>query len=154
MPNAEELATIPLLAGLGLEQRDKLAALSHTVTFAAGHRLFDEGRPADACWLIRSGQVALDTVFPGAGRTVIQTLGAGDVLGWSWLVEPYRWRFGAVAVEDVEAFELDAAPLRDLLCHDPSLGCPVMLGLFQALLSRLESTRARVLDLYGSPRER
>lgn len=154
MTDARQLAGFPLMAVLSDEQRAAVAEVSSNVTFAAGRRLFEEGHPARKCWLIRSGEIGLDTEFPGAGRRTIQTLGPGDVVGWSWLVPPYEWHFGAVARTDVEAVELDAPALRALAEGDPSLGYPLLLGMFEALLSRLQSTRARVLDLYGSPRER
>ena len=154
MPDAEELAAFPLLATLPAQQRTAVAALSRTVSFAAGEHIFTEGQPAEHCWLIRSGRVALETELPGAGRSVMQTLGAGDLLGLSWLVPPYQWQFGAVAAEPVTAVELDAARLRSLAERDPALGYRLLLGLFGALASRLHATRARLLDLYGSPRDR
>lgn len=154
MPTAEEMATFPMLSALTAEQREIVAGLARHVSFPAGHHLFEEGAPADRCFLIRSGRVAIVTDFPGAGPTTVQTVGPGDVLGWSWLVPPYRWRFAAVAQDAVSAVEWDAAPMRALVQEDPALGYPLLLGLFEALLARLHGTRARMLDLYGSPRER
>jgi CRP-like cAMP-binding protein len=154
MPTADELARFPLLAPLTAQQRAEVAAISQTVSFAAGERLFDDGQPAEHCWLINSGRVAIETHLPGAGQSVIQTLGAGDVLGLSWLVPPYRWQFAAVAVETVTALELDAGSLRVLAEWDPELGYRLLLGLFEELAARLHATRARLLDLYVSPRER
>jgi CRP/FNR family transcriptional regulator, cyclic AMP receptor protein len=96
----------------------------------------------------------LTTEVPGRGAVVVQTLGPGDVLGWSWLIAPHRWHFRAVAIEPVTALELDTARLQALADQDPALGYPLTLGLFAAMLDRLQSTRARLLDLYRSPRER
>ena len=84
----------------------------------------------------------------------MQTIGAGDVLGWSWLVPPHHWHFGATATTAVTAVRLDTAALRGMGEDDPALGYQVALALMSALLSRLQSTRARLLDLYGSPRDR
>ena len=154
MVTVETLAKFPLLGELTAVQRAKVATTAREVTFPARHRLFDEGGPADGCWLIQSGRVALDTVIPGRGAVIVQTLGPGDVLGWSWLVHPRRWHFGAVALDAVTAVELDTVQLRALAEADPALGYHLALRLFDALLQRLQSTRARLLDLYGSPRER
>lgn len=148
------LPPVPLLAGLTGTQRAKVASTAREVSFPARHRIFDEGQEANGCWLISSGRIALDTVVPGRGPIIVQTLGAGDVLGWSWLVPPRRWQFGAVAVEAVAAVELDTVRLRALADADPALGYRLALGLFDAVLQRLQSTRARLLDLYGSPRDR
>lgn len=154
MPRADPLAGFRALAGLTAEQRATVARTAHDVTFADGARLFEEGQPAAGCWLIHTGQVALETTVPGRGPVVVQTLGEGDVLGWSWLVPPHRWHFSARAEGPVTATELDTDRVRELADRDPALGYPLALGLFEALLARLQNTRARLLDLYGSPRAR
>jgi CRP/FNR family transcriptional regulator, cyclic AMP receptor protein len=154
MTSSDSLAGLPLVGGLTEEQRAKVAGTAREVTFAARERLFDEGQPAHACWLIRSGRIVLDTVVPGRGAIVVQTLGPGDVVGWSWLVPPRRWHFGAVAAEEVAAVELDTDRLKALADEDPALGYPLVLGLFESVLQRLQSTRGRLLDLYGRPRDR
>ncbi len=154
MLSADTLAELPLLGTLSDAQRARIADTAHEVTFATGAHLFHEGQDANGCWLIRSGRIALKTVAPGRGSLVIQTLHAGDVLGWSWLVPPHRWHFSAVTTEPVVAVELDTARLRTLAGEDPALGYPLALGLFEALLGRLQSTRARLLNLYENPRDR
>ena len=154
MPDVDALADFAVLGGLSAEQRGTVAATGREVSYAAQELVFDEGQPAEGCWLILSGRIALTTEVPGRGSVVVQTLGPGDVLGWSWLIAPRRWHFRAVAVEPVAALELDTVRLRALADEDPALGYPLTLGLFASLLDRLQSTRARLLDLYRSPRER
>lgn len=151
---SDDLARFPVLHGLTARQRAEVAGVAREMSFPARRRIFDEGQEARSCWLIRSGRVALDTDVPGRGPVIVQTLGPGDVLGWSWLVAPRRWHFGAVALDPVVAVELDATRLRELADADPALGYQLTLGLFEAMLSRLQSTRARLLDVYGSPRAR
>lgn len=150
----DDLEGFAVLHRLAAAQRAKVASTARAVTFRARQRIFDEGEPADGCWLIRHGRVALDTAAPGRGVLIVQTLGAGDVLGWSWLVPPRRWQFGAVALDDVHAVQLDTDRLLALADADPALGYALALGLFDAVVARLQNTRARLLDLYGSPRER
>ncbi len=154
MTGVEHLKDFPLLAGLSNEQRVLVAQTARDVEFPAGTRLFEEGQPAYGCWLLRSGRVALETSVPGRGDVVVQTLGYGDILGWSWLVSPKLWHLAATAVDDTTAIELDTERLRVFAEEDPALGYALALGLFEVLLRRLQSTRARLLDVYGSPRER
>src|SRR5688500_17726505 len=71
--------------------------------FGPSQELLREGSDADHFYLIHRGQVALQTFVPGAGAMTLQTLGADEALGWSWLYPPYRWHFGAVTLETVEA---------------------------------------------------
>ena len=94
---AARLSAQPFFAVLTDAQRAALAEDGTAVTFAAGERLFDEGGVADMFWLIEHGGIALDMRVPGRGDQIVETLGPGTVLGWSWLHPPYRWHFGAVA---------------------------------------------------------
>lgn len=152
MLTPEELALFPLLADLTPEQRAAVAAISRAVTFAPGRALITEGRPAEACWFIRAGQVGLRVHRPGTPDAVVQTLGPGDALGWSWLVPPYRWRFDAIAATPVEAVEIDGVALRELAHADCSLGFALAMQMLDILADRLHATRARLADVYGSPR--
>jgi CRP-like cAMP-binding protein len=148
---ARPLAAFPVFAQLPEAELELISSTARTVRFAARQRLFSEGQRAQGCWLIEDGRVALDMAVPGRGRVVLQTLGPGDVLGWSWLVPPYRWHYGATAALPTTATELDTDQLRALAEQDPRFGYTLVLTLFEAVLQRLQATRARLLDLYGSP---
>ncbi|MEV4535972.1 cyclic nucleotide-binding domain-containing protein [Asanoa sp. NPDC049518] len=133
----------PLLIGLNDWQLGRLAPLAHRSMFHAGRRVFHPGDPADRLWLIVAGRVDVD--LPGPGRVVVDTLGAGNALGWSWLLPPYRWQFGAVAVETTQTVALDGPALRQLCDSDPTLGYPLTLALLHVVADRLRATRhARV----------
>jgi CRP/FNR family transcriptional regulator, cyclic AMP receptor protein len=150
---ARPLAAYPVFAQLPETELELIASTARTVQFAARQRLFAEGHPAQGCWLIEDGRVALDMTVPGRGQVVVQTLEPGDVLGWSWLVPPYRWHYGATSVVPVTATELDTGQLRTLAEQNPQFGYTLVLTLFEAVLQRLQATRARLLDLYGSPHD-
>ena len=149
-----ELAHVPPFARLTAQQLATIASTAQEVSYPAGVTIFSDDQPAIGCWLLRGGQVALGTEVPGRGQVVVQTLGPGDVLGWSWLVPPHHWHFTATASSAVSAVEFDTARLRALADSDPALGYPLALGLFEVVVARLQSTRSRLLDLYGSPGDR
>jgi len=146
-----QLTGSAIFASLSAEELELVSSAARPVRFGAGERLFLEGSPARGCWLIHDGCVALDLLVPGRGQVVVQTLGRGDVLGWSWLLPPYQWHFGAVALRPTTATELDTELLRTLADQDPRFGYTLALSLFQACVQRLQATRARLLDLYRSP---
>jgi CRP-like cAMP-binding protein len=152
MCTPELLADFRLLASLSPEHLEAVAATARSTTIEEGKWIIVEGHEADRCWLIRSGLVGLETRMPTGKARTVQTLGDGDVLGWSWLVPPHKWRFDAVALTQVSAVELDAAQLRELADRDSSFGYAIALRLVEALGDRLHGTRARLIDLYGSPR--
>jgi CRP/FNR family transcriptional regulator, cyclic AMP receptor protein len=137
----------PFLAGL--PHASELTGRARLVEFAQGARLFDEGGDADRFWLIQSGKVALDLHVPGRTQVVIETLGHGDVVGWSWLFPPYTWHFGAKAVLDTTAVEFDASAVRAICDADPVLGQALIRRFLGVMCDRLQAARIRLLDLYA-----
>ena len=109
---AARIAAHPFFAALTDTQLAALAQDGMAATFTAGERLFDEGGIADRFWLIEQGGIALDMRVPGRGDQIVETLGAGTALGWSWLNPPYRWHFGAVARLATTAIAFDASSVR------------------------------------------
>ncbi|WP_149184648.1 cyclic nucleotide-binding domain-containing protein [Streptomyces sp. TRM49041] len=138
-----------LFAALPRHGAEALSALAADVAFTAGSRLFEEGRPADRFWVVRTGTVALDTHIPGRSAVVVETVGAGELVGWSWLVPPHEWRLGASATTAVRAWQFDASGVRDLCSRDPVLGQALALYVAGVVGHRLEATRTRLLDLYA-----
>jgi CRP-like cAMP-binding protein len=95
--------------------------------------------------------VALDLHVPGQGRMKIDTIGMGELLGWSWLFPPYRWAFGAVSVGPVEAFEFDGRMVRTLCESDPALGYELTRRLARVVAKRLQATRVRLITASRQP---
>ncbi|MFC5801695.1 cyclic nucleotide-binding domain-containing protein [Streptomyces formicae] len=137
------------LRGLPSEGLDHLMTCSHEVSFPAGTRIFHEGDPADRFWIIRTGAVTLDLQAHGRRAATVETLGHGDLLGWSWLVRPYTWRLGAEAFSLVRAHEFDAMAVRALCDLDPVFGLALTRRVLEVVSHRLQATRIRLLDLYA-----
>ncbi|MFI8363914.1 cyclic nucleotide-binding domain-containing protein [Streptomyces sp. NPDC085612] len=131
------------------EAREALLAHSRQVTFAAGTRIFKEHQRAEKFWIILSGTVELSTHIPCHKDAVIDTLGHGELLGWSWLVPPYSWRLGASASHEVQALEFDAAAVRELCQEDSAVGRSVAVAVAAVIADRLDSARTRLLDLFA-----
>ncbi|WP_306337382.1 cyclic nucleotide-binding domain-containing protein [Streptomyces sp. KL118A] len=131
------------------EHRHRLMHFAHEVNIPMDTRLFDEGGRADRFWIIRSGSVALDMHVPGRRSPVIETLGPGELVGWSWLFPPCTWQLGAAATTPVRAHEFDAATVRQACEQDPVFGKAVGQWVGKVLAHRLQCTRTRILDLYA-----
>ena len=69
-----------------------LARFARRVTAHTGEYVIREGGPADAWYPLREGYVDLTARVAGRGEVVVDTIGRGQVLGWSWLFPPFRWR--------------------------------------------------------------
>jgi CRP-like cAMP-binding protein len=141
----------PFFAGMTIGLVRELCECAKADTYPAGVTMFPEGGPADAFWLLEEGTVALGLHVPGRGDQVIETIGPGTLLGWSWLYPPYRWQFGANTIEPVKAVRFDAAAVR-LRCEtDAEFGCAIMSRLTPVITERLQATRLRLLDLWSRP---
>jgi CRP-like cAMP-binding protein len=143
------LHAVPLLAGLPAAELETLANCGSNVSFREGDLLFSEGEEADAFYVLRRGSIALETFVPARGAVTIETLDAGDLVGWSWLFPPYRWHFDARALEPVDATRFDGPCLRRKCEADPQLGFDLLSLFAQIVIERLQWTRLRLLDVYG-----
>jgi len=147
---AEILPEHPFFKGLDQQHVDLVTGCASNTHVRAGEYLFREGGPADTFYLIRHGQVAIETNAP-TGTIVVQTTHDGDVVGWSWLVAPYRWTFDARATEETSLVTFDGACLRDKCEDDPALGYALLQRVVRVMSAHLHSARLRVLDLYRNP---
>ena len=145
----EELAGHAFLRGLPMAQIAALASASTRVAMPGGKRIFEEGAAATRFWLIRHGEVALDIHAPGRNLILVETIGDGDLLGLSWLSPPLPWQFGAVAIAETTAYELDGAAVLAACDQDPMLGYQLLRRAMATALRRLQATRVRLLDLYA-----
>ncbi len=140
----------PLFAGLPDADLEPVARCARNVVFRPGRLLLREGAPADTFYLLRRGRVASEVHSPAGGPIVIETVGPGGCVGWSWLFPPYRCHFDARALDEVGAIAVDGACLRGKAEADPRLGYALASRVSAVLLERLQATRVRLLDLYGS----
>lgn len=145
----ELLAEVPAFEGMASDQLELIAGCAHNETFKQGERLMREGDPADTFYVLRSGRVALEIHVPQRGALTIETLDTGDLLGWSWLVPPYRVDFDAVAIETAHVIAFDGACLRGKSDQDHALGYELMKRFVPVIVERLQATRIRLLDVYG-----
>ena len=145
---ADVLAEQPALRGLEPSDIDLLAGCGHNAVFDAGTVLAREGEPATRFFVLREGRVGLEMHAP-TGPLLVETLGDGDLVGWSWLFEPHRWAFDVVAVERTKAVVIEAACLRDKCDRDTAFGYRMVQRFAHVIVRRLQASRLRLLDLYG-----
>ena len=145
---ADIVAAHPFLDGLDHDGVDLIVGCSRNVAFDAGELLLSEGAHADTFYLLRRGHVAIEVHAPGRRPMVIETVGPDAVVGWSWLVAPYRWTFDARAIDPVGAVAIDGACLRAKALADPALGFALLSKVSAELLNRLQATRLRLLDRF------
>lgn len=142
------LPSHPFFEGLGPDELALMAGCAANVHHRPGEYLFHEGDPADTFYVVRRGRIAIETRLP-TGSVVLDAAQDGDVVGWSWLIPPYRWTFDARATDETSAIAFDGACLRGKCLDDPALGYALLQRVVGVMSARLQSARVRLLDLYG-----
>ena len=127
---------------------DAVAGCTRSVEFIPGDYLLRVGAPADECYLIEQGRVAIEAHAPARPADVLATLGAGDLVGLSWILPPYRWAYDARAVQAVRAIAIDGRRVRERCDADPRIGYHLLQGVLRAAVERLQAMRLQHLDVY------
>jgi CRP-like cAMP-binding protein len=137
----------PFLENMSPDAMSLLTSCAKNVRFDAGEFLTKAGTDADNFYLIRTGRVEVTADAP-SGPLIVATSGPGELVGWSWIISPYRYRFDAKAAEATVTFEFDGKCLRDKFDDHPSLGYQLLKRVSIALGTRLDELQLRLLDVY------
>lgn len=138
----------PFLIGFTRDHIAFMVSCATSVHFTAGDFLLREGDPADHVLLLRAGTVALELYVPGPGVRRVETLTAGDIVGYSWLFPPSRWSLDARALTEVRALRFDGACLRQKMEEDRHFGYELTVRLLRHLTSRLDRVHLQQVDAY------
>ena len=140
-PQIATLAAQPFLRGMSEDHLQLLAADSIPAEFQTGERIVNEDGPANRFYLILEGSVQIESPLQDGETVPIQTLGAGDLLGWSWLYPPYYWHFDARAITPVKALFFYGTHLRERCDEHPELGYQLMRRVTEVVIHRLPAAR-------------
>lgn len=143
------IAPQAFFAGLSEEALDLVAGCARNVRFEPGTFLFKAGDAADGFYLVRHGRVDLEIDAPGRGPLVLETIEEDEVFGYAWLFPPYERSYDAQARTLVRAIHMDGECLRRKCDEDPAFGYDMVRRFAQVMMHQLESTRLRLLDVYG-----
>ncbi|OWK43303.1 cyclic nucleotide-binding domain-containing protein [Fimbriiglobus ruber] len=105
----------------------------------AGGYLTRKGEHARALYLIQTGSVAVES--DNDSPAPFEMIGAGGVVGWSWLVPPHRWQYSCRAVEPVQGLMFDAEWLRDRCEKNHELGFHLLKEMIASIARQLSGER-------------
>lgn len=134
------VATHPFVRGMSSAHLRILTECAMFTRFDTGQTIFHAGEIANRFYLIQQGKVSLENRSDADGVITIQTIGAGDVLGWSWLFAPYYWHFNACALEPTQAIFFYGTRLRERCEQDREFGYQLMRRVSAVLIRRLQAT--------------
>ena len=113
--------------------------------FDAGQIVLREGEPANGFYLIETGRVVLEGKAQNGKAVIIDTVSAGDPLGWSWLFPPYLWSFDARATEPCTAICFSGILLRQHRDDDLTLSQELHKRMSEVMVRRLQAARNKLL---------
>ena len=145
---ADSGLAVPLLNGLPPGPRERLFARMTRLELDPGVTFMHEGEVTQSLTVIVRGRVALRLRVPERGAVTILTLDAGDLVGWSAVVPPFRATTSATTLEATELAAFDAASLRTLLASDAELAAAFLPPVLQTVAARVAATRDQLLDLF------
>ncbi len=146
---ATRVALHPFLAGMNPTQVALLTECAIPVRFKKGQTILREGDQANRFYLIESGKVVLESGEGFGDPVIVETIGPGDLLGWSWMFPPYVWHFTARAAEPTEAIFFYGTILREYCERDHSLGYELFKRITPVMMKRLQAARRRMLSVYA-----
>ncbi len=139
----------PFFEGLRDEHLELLSGCAKNIRVESDEYFIRTGKEANYFYLIRHGKAALELYHPNRGPIIVQTMHAGEVLGWSWLLPPFQWHFDVRAVEFMRLVALDGECLRTKCEEDHELGYEILKRFTHIITARLHATRIQLLDLYN-----
>ena len=145
----ELLAEAPAFEGMAPAQLELIAGCAHNEVFEKGAFLLREGDTANVFYVLRSGRVKLEAHAAQRGALSIETIEKGDLLGWSWLVPPYKKQYDARVVKLVRGLLFDGKRIRALCEADPKLGYALLMKFSKIMSDRLWAARIQIMDIYA-----
>jgi CRP/FNR family transcriptional regulator, cyclic AMP receptor protein len=139
----------PFFVGLDPTLVRAMTAHAEERNYSVGDVLVREGRAAEEFFLVFEGKIALEVGGTDQPGITVETIGRGEILGWSWLVSPHRWRFDARATKPTRVVAINAASARYALASHPAFGYQFLMKLLPVIADRLENTRVQLLDIHG-----
>ncbi len=146
-PMATRVALHPFLAGMNRRQLVLLTDCAIAAHFEPGQVILREGEIANRFYLVESGKVVLESGEGFGEPVVVERIGAGGLVGWSWMFPPYVWHFTARAIEPTEAIFFYGTILREYCERDYSLGYELFKRMTPVMLRRLQAARRKMLAL-------
>jgi CRP-like cAMP-binding protein len=146
----EVLKEHPFFKGISDEHLEFLVSVARPLRIEGNHFLFRQGSAADCFLVLHNGDMALELHFGAKGARIIQTVGPGEVVGWSWLYPPHRWMYDGRALNTVDCLCLDGEQVRTRMAEDHGFGYEVLNRFGEVIVEALNRTRLQLLDVYGN----
>jgi CRP/FNR family transcriptional regulator, cyclic AMP receptor protein len=140
----EFLRTHPVFNHLPPACHDELLGTMREASLEVGEALIQEGHAADHFYILLDGSIDLFARLREQDEQWIQMIHPGEMIGWSWLVPPYRWALGARARVPSRLYAFDARVVREMCVRDPVLGHGLLQRICGLMMERLHTVRTQM----------
>jgi CRP/FNR family cyclic AMP-dependent transcriptional regulator len=144
------LKSLAFLAGATDDEVRQLLPAARVEEYPQDASLFQEGDVLGHVFIVTTGTVALEISGRDRRPRRLQTIGPGELLGWSPLLGPGSMTAAARALTAVRVVALDARAILDVCGQDPRFGYNFMRRTAATIAGRLSATRLQMLDVYGA----
>jgi CRP/FNR family cyclic AMP-dependent transcriptional regulator len=135
----------PVLKSMEPHHIETLIKSAELKWFEAGQVIFRTGEPAIGFYLIETGEVVIEATKHRQTPIAIDTVAAGEPLGWSWLFEPYAWEFDARATESTTAIFFSREHLWQHHEEDLTLGHELFKRMSAVMVRRLQAAQRKLI---------
>lgn len=139
----------PMFSQLAPKHLELLAQHVEEKAFAKQDALFKQGDNADSFFVLLAGEVSVGVPAVAGLPLVVQTLGINEVLGWSWLIPPYKWAFEAEVTQDSRVLVFDGKALRQAAERDNAFGYALMKQFAGLMSERLRAARSKMMESWA-----
>jgi|SRR5688572_19525288 len=146
----QTLQEIRFLHDIDAAHLEQIAEIAQICDFDVKNVVFSEGETAQSVYFVVSGKLSLE-LSPGTDfRKQLVTVGPGEMLGWSSLLENLRFAATAIVIEPTRLVRIDGAGLRSICDDDPRFGYEFMRRTMRSLAGRLKETWRQLSYVYLS----
>lgn len=143
------LAAAPVFSGLSEEYVDRLAAHAAEIQVENGTCLFRGGDPARHFYMLIDGEISIEIPAVTGPTLRVQRISPVRVLGWSWLLPPFKWSFNARAEADSRLLEFDGEAVLADCESDPAFGYEVIKRFSALMAERLDAAHRKMMEQWS-----
>lgn len=145
----EALRGVGVLDGVPEKEQGLIASAARLEEYEPDDVIFEEGDCPDVVFVLAEGSVALDMRVPAHGARWFQTVGPGELLGWSPALGHLPMTATARAVTPIRLVILDSGTILSLCRREPRFGYAFMRRVAEAVAERFSATRGLLLGAYA-----
>jgi CRP/FNR family transcriptional regulator len=136
----ELLRRVPLFSELSQPELERIAQVAVPRSFPPDTRVFHEGDPGDACYIVREGSCRVTREHPDGRAITLATLGPGAIFGELAMLDGESRSASVEATENAELLALPAGDMRSLIRAHPEMAEKLVV----ALTRRLREANERI----------